>query len=168
MVIISGNTKLIFNLKQDAKRYFHEGVRNKYLFMLWLIINPGSRASIIYRIQQTFQSRSGIFFWFISILISSLNQFICGIEICVGCEIGPGMKILHPTGIVMGSGVIAGSNLTIAQCVTIGLRNPLQNDGIYPKLENDVFIGANSVILGSITISNKSIIPALSLIKTNL
>jgi serine O-acetyltransferase len=161
-------SNLLHNLRQDAARYFHDGVRNKYLFIIWLIVNPGSRASILYRIQQAFQSKPGVFFWFISILTSSVNHFICGIEICVGCEIGPGLKILHPTGIVLGSGVTAGSNLTIAQSVTIGLRNPLKSDGFYPQLGHNVFIGANSVLLGSITVSSNSIIPAFTLLKSDL
>ncbi|MGF1793559.1 hypothetical protein L4D21_23495 [Photobacterium profundum] len=72
--------------------------------------------------------------------------------------------IPHPIGIVIGkeNGVTIGEGCTIMQNVTIGVKNLNQKKG--PDIGNNVFIGANCVIVGDITIEDNVIIGAGSFI----
>lgn len=63
-------------------------------------------------------------------------------------------KIPHPIGIVIGksNGVSLGENCTIMQNVTIGVRKLGDKKG--PKIGDNVFLGASSVIVGDISIGD--------------
>jgi serine acetyltransferase len=69
-------------------------------------------------------------------------------------------KLPHPIGIVIGkeNGVSIGENCIIMQNVTIGVKRLGDVDG--PQIGDGVFLGANSVVIGSITIGDNVIIGA--------
>lgn len=69
--------------------------------------------------------------------------------------IGKGLKVFHPLGIVIGH-CIAGENLSVLQGVTIGEKNigEYKRDNICPHIGDNVTLGANSCILGGVTIVN--------------
>lgn len=72
----------------------------------------------------------------------------------------------HPVGIVIGMGVSVGSGCIIFQNATIGTKSLFQKD--YPTIGNEVIIGANSVIIGAITIGNNVIIGASTLVNEDV
>lgn len=102
-------------------------------------------------------------------IFSLLNFFAFGIEISVRCSIGPGLFLPHTQGTVIGAWSI-GANATIFQGVTLGSkeldfkysktsrpilgRNVLVGAGAKVlggiKIEDDVTIGANSVVLSDV------------------
>ena len=52
--------------------------------------------------------------------VSVLSRWMTGVEIYYSAEIGPGLKIIHGLGTVIGAGCRVGSHFTIYQGVTLG------------------------------------------------
>ncbi len=123
---------------------------------------PGFRAVYFYRIQKFFSS---IKLFRLELLVSNLNQFLTGAEICGGAFIDAPFIIRHPSGVVIGGGAIIGKRVIVLQGITIGQANVLEdfnNSG--PIIGDDVVIGANSSILGSIVVANGTKLGAHSLL----
>ncbi len=85
-----------------------------------------------------------------------------GIFIGESTQIGKGIQVPHPFGIVIGNGVIIGSNVVIYQHVTIGVKNRSNTDvnTAYAIIEDNVCIYAGAKILGNIIVGENSIIGA--------
>lgn len=89
-----------------------------------------------------------------------LVEWIFAVEIPWGVDIGGGLKLEHPTGIVIHPRVRIGSNVTIKQNVTIGIRgSKTDRDGV-PTVENFCVIGSAAQILGGISLGAGSQIGA--------
>lgn len=78
-----------------------------------------------------------------------------GLEIIVGSNIGGGLYIAHPIGTVIAAEEI-GENCSIIASVTIGMRN----EWVFPRIGNNVFIGAGARVLGDIRVGDNAIIGA--------
>jgi serine acetyltransferase len=90
-----------------------------------------------------------------------------GIDIMLGCEIGPGLRILHRAGIVIAHSARIGSNLTISQNTTIGACEADQASKIY--VGDNVDIGANSCIIGDeLRIGNNVTIGAMAFVDQDI
>lgn len=79
-----------------------------------------------------------------------------GAEISPFAQIGPGLCLMHSTGIVIGPSVRIGRGLRIYQNVTLG-------DGStpgQPVVGDDVTIGAGACVLGGITVGDRAVIGA--------
>ncbi|MBI6077502.1 serine acetyltransferase [Clostridium perfringens] len=88
-----------------------------------------------------------------------------GIHLGLNTKIEQGIKLPHPTSIVIGEGVEIGSNCTIYQNVTIGKkRGNLDTEYDYPKLMNGVTVFPGACIIGDIVIGENSIIAANSVV----
>ena len=66
-------------------------------------------------------------------------------------------------GVVINSKAVVGRNCIIAQNVTLAGK-----DGGAPILNNWVYVGANSIILGKVKIGNNAFIGALSLVNKDV
>lgn len=81
----------------------------------------------------------------------------------IGCllpytlTIGKGFYIGHLSGIIINPKVIIGDNVNIAQGVTIGQENRGKRKGT-PVIGNEVWIGANAVVVGKVKIGNNVLI----------
>ncbi len=74
-------------------------------------------------------------------------------------QIGEGFYLGHWGSLVINPDTIIGKNCNIAQGVTIGRQNRGKNEGS-PVIGDEVWIGANAVIVGAVTIgSNVLIVP---------
>ncbi|EGQ9294140.1 hypothetical protein BST55_12370 [Vibrio vulnificus] len=69
-------------------------------------------------------------------------------------------------GVVIHRNAIIGSNCTVSQNVTIG-RKKGKNEGV-PKIGNNVYIGANSVIFGNVSIGDNCIIGPCTLVNKSI
>ncbi len=78
-----------------------------------------------------------------------------GLEIKVGADIDGGLYIAHPIGTVIATDRI-GRNCTIIAAVTIGMRNTWA----FPRIGDNVFIGAGARVLGGITVGDNAVIGA--------
>ncbi len=69
----------------------------------------------------------------------------------------------HPIGIVIGSGAKIGSNVSIFQNVTLGR----DGSGQYPTIGDETRLFAGAVVVGGVTVSARSRVPANSVVNTN-
>ena len=99
------------------------------------------------------------------------NAILCHTQLrsLLTCDLAAPLPISthipHPYGVVIGYHVKIGENCTIRQGVTMGAV--VQREG-YPKIGNNVDVGANSVILGNIEIGTNSIIGAGSIVVNSI
>lgn len=80
-----------------------------------------------------------------------------GIEIDYPVQIGKGLFIAHPYGITINDKVVIGQNCNIHKGVTIGQENRGIRKGT-PTMGNNVWIGMNLTVVGSIHIGNDVLI----------
>lgn len=76
-----------------------------------------------------------------------------GIQIPYSTSIDKGFYIGHCGGVIVNCNAKIGKNVNIAQGVTIGATNRGEKIGV-PTIGNEVWIGANSVVVGNITIGD--------------
>jgi serine O-acetyltransferase len=81
-------------------------------------------------------------------------------------EIGPGLVLPHPTGIVVGDGVRLGRSVTLYQNVTLG--RPDAKTPVYPKLEDGVVVYAGAVVIGSVTIGRAATVAANAVVNRDV
>ncbi|HMR48172.1 MAG TPA: serine O-acetyltransferase [Arachnia sp.] len=97
----------------------------------------------------------------LALMLSSRILSISGAEVQPGAHIGPGLVLKHTTGVVVGERVVAGERLTLHQNSTLGDRTPY---GGQPVLGDDVTIGAGACVLGPITLGDRVIVAANSVV----
>lgn len=83
------------------------------------------------------------------VLVYRFWSVVCGAEIDLNCQIGGGLLIPHPNGIVIHPRVTIGPNCLLFQQVTLGAK-----DIGYPEIGGHVDIGAGAKVLGSITLGD--------------
>lgn len=147
----------------DAMRY---GYGDSFLSLIKCCIStPGARFMLLYRLSNSFKFFHPVGFF--SRLWYKRLQVKYGYQIPYSCTIGAGFFLGHYGNIVINSKVKIGENCNVAQGVTIGQVNRGKLKGV-PKIGNKVWIGANSVIVGNITIGNGVLIAPLSFVNTDI
>jgi putative colanic acid biosynthesis acetyltransferase WcaB len=101
----------------------------------------------------------------VRLLYKVLFQWVLGIDIPDQTKIGKGFDVYHGQGLIINSATIIGENVMVRQNTTIGNS---KGGGGAPVIENNVIIGANSVIIGEIVIGENSIIGAGSVVVKNV
>lgn len=92
-----------------------------------------------------------------------------GVYISEKSTIGKGLRLPHPTSIVIGEGVEIGADVTIYQSVTLGGR--AIGDwklGNYPKISDGCVIFAGSVIVGMVSVGQNCVIGANSVVISDI
>lgn len=124
-----------------------------------LLRSRGSQAMLLTRLGQ-WASDSG--FSLVAELLQRWTQFLFHVDISPEARIGPGLKLRHCHGVVVGSEARLGENVTLLQNVTIGKRfsgGPGRPDGM-ATVGDDVTIGAGAVLLGPVNVGPKAMIGA--------
>lgn len=97
----------------------------------------------------------------LSSLVKQLNQIVTGAEVAVQADIGCGVVLFHPNGVVVGPGARLGKNCVLQQGVTIGGAGGARRQGtVLTRLGDDVFVGAGARIIGEIEVGSGSIVGA--------
>ena len=117
-----------------------------------ILLYNGLHATIDYRIAHWFY-RHRLFF--IARAISQWSKMWTGIEIHPGATIGRRLVIDHGTGIVIGETAEIGDDCLLYQGVTLGGTGK-ESGKRHPTLGNNVMVGVNAAVLGSITIHDNS------------
>ena len=118
---------------------------------------PGFKTTVWMRICKKTKKIIPIFF--IARLKYRRLQIKYGIQIDYNLDIKGGFSINHFNGIVIHRNAIIGKNFNIRQNTTIGGTKK----GC-PKIGDNVFVGANAVIIGNVEIGNNCIIGAGSVV----
>lgn len=96
-------------------------------------------------------------------LIFSYYKRVYTSDINYRAEIGPGFSMYHVFGTTFGSAVKIGSNVTVVHGVTIAGKN-----NKYPKINDNVYVGAGACILGDVTIGSHAIIGANTVVTKDI
>lgn len=94
-------------------------------------------------------------------------EITTGISIPASSRIGHSFYIGHFGGIIINANAIIGNNCNISQGVTIGVSGRGEKRGT-PILGNEVYIGANAVVSGKITIGDNVLIGACTLVNDSI
>jgi serine O-acetyltransferase len=87
--------------------------------------------------------------------VKQLNQVITGADISPDTVIGPGLRIFHTSGVVIGPGVRIGANCTIQSDVVIGgTGGPIRGANGAPRIGDDVQLGSGAKVIGDLTIAD--------------
>lgn len=88
-----------------------------------------------------------------------LHRLFCGIaaiDLPYETIVGPGLAITHGWGLVVSPGARIGANCTLFHGATLGRKDEIDLAGNrrsgYPVIEDEVWIGAHAIIIGSLTI----------------
>lgn len=126
----------------------------KYLFF-----NASFRITFWFRIGSYLARQKGILFkllYGIVFLIHKHNQYLTGIQLPIGTQIGEGLCFAHFSCIVINSTALIGKNCTIYHGVTIGgVRGP---KGGAPIIGDNVVISSGAKIIGKVRIGNNVMI----------
>lgn len=90
-----------------------------------------------------------------------------GISIPASVQIGHSFYIGHFGGIILNGNAVIGNNCNISQGITIGVSG-LENRRGVPIIGDNVYIGANAIVAGKITIADNVLIGACSLVNTDV
>lgn len=134
-----------------------------------VISSSSLKLIILFRIGTFLKKQNRLFrplYWMI-VMLHRHYQYKTGIILPIGTQIGPGLHIMHFSGIVINPRSVIGENFTIMQCVTIGHIREGKNKGT-PVIGNNVVIGNNSSIIGNIKIGNNVMIGAGSVVTKDI
>lgn len=138
------------------KDFYRESGKWLSTFDIWMkCINPNLHFIYILRKAQQYKKKSvpGLFWR----LILRHYQIKYGFQIYPETQIGEGFYLGHWGSLVINPKTRIGKNCNIAQGVTIGQQNRGKSSGI-PVIHDGVWIGANAVIVGGITIGSNVLI----------
>jgi serine O-acetyltransferase len=117
---------------------------------------------VLIRLSQYLYSKN---FFRLSKLVSLINFQLFKLEVSSKTTIGKGLVIPHTLGIVLGAAKI-GRNVTIYQQVTVGAKHLDFNFAphLRPIIGDNVTLGSGCKVLGSVIVSDNSIVGANSVV----
>lgn len=145
-------------LRADLFRY--RGQTNWRAFLSAYLREPGFRFTYFLRKTADYSGRKkslGIFLYLYYRIQLNRYRFKYGFEISPTTSIGPGLYIGHFGGVVVSPQAVLGANVNIAHGVTLGAASRGPRTGA-PTLEDRVWVGANAVLVGKITIGHDALI----------
>ncbi len=171
----TGNGSILDRLRRDVGRYFSldsktgsPGLAEK-LFLL--ATKHGLKATAVYRFGAWVNDevRAPPLRYPLKLLYYSLDEVtsaLWGMHIDEGADIGGGLYVPHPNGVLIGPSKI-GTDCNVAAGVTIGKRADGRGEGV-PTLGDRVWIGTGSVLFGRIAVGDGATIGPLTVVGRNL
>jgi len=145
----------------DGKRY-----SNKYSEIIFFFIkNPEFRYLIYFRLASKYSKINLI--GLLSRILLNHSKGKYQIQIPINTKIGNGFHLNHFGNIIINQGVIIGENCNVSQGVTLGNVSRGKLKGC-PTIGDRVWIGANAVVVGKITIGNDVLIAPLSYVNFDI
>jgi len=145
-------------LRADLYRY--RGKADRRALLSAYLHEPGFRFTYYLRKVGFYSSRKkslGIFPYLYNRTMFHHYRFKYGFDISPSTDIGPGLYLGHFGGVVISPHAVLGSNVNINQGVTIGAASRGPRTGA-PTLEDRVWVGANAIIVGKVTIGHDALI----------
>jgi serine O-acetyltransferase len=141
----------------DPRRPGTAGVLPTVLTMRFL-------AAFLYRVS----ARAGSSVPVLGSVLKQVNHAITGADIAWSAQIGPGLVLWHPTGVVIGSGVVVGRDARVQQGITLGAARSRTGQDGDPVLGDEVYIGAGARVLGPIRVGDRTRIGANAVVLTDV
>ena len=151
-------SKLQQTLRADLFRY--RGQTSWRAFLSAYLREPGFRFTCYLRKTTYYCGRKNPFALFAYLYYRiqlHRYRFKYGFDISPTTSIGPGLYIGHFGGVVVSPQAVLGANVNIAHGVTIGAASRGPRTGS-PTLEDRVWVGANAILVGKITIGHDALI----------
>jgi serine O-acetyltransferase len=108
------------------------------------LIKVKSLAVIIFRVSQLAGRRSAA----AGALIKQFNHVLTGADIDHRATVGPGFRLPHPTGVVIGGQTVLGARCIVQTCVTLG-----DAKGTSPRIGDNTIIAPGARIFGAVEIA---------------
>lgn len=139
----------------DLDLYRYEGDRSRKLAvkLRYLLFTPGYQFTYFFRKASLAKNPISGLFWKVCHRLCMLQTQI---QIPVGTEIGPGLRISHFGAIVVNPDAKIGKNFSIAQGALIGSAQG-RKAGV-PVIGDNVIMSANSIVIGGVTIGDYAMI----------
>ena len=156
------NGQSVRSLLREDWRHLQELGGSDRPLRFWKLVSPRFAHIVLIRLSLS-AKRKG---WTVlAKLFSFLLYFGFRVELNTNAEIGPGLVLPHPMGIVIGAHHI-GARVLIYQNVTLGAKSPdiAYDPSLRPHLCDNVTIGSGAVIVGGVRIGNGSAVAANSLV----
>ena len=127
--------------------------------VLFFLTNSSFRFVVLIRVARRLWHAG---FKIIASVLRRIIFFFYGAEISQAVTVGPGIRIPHPQGIIIGGHTVLGANVHIAQYCTIGGNfGKKDSDGrSFPVIGDNVMILAGSLVGGPVHVGDGSIIGA--------
>ena len=143
---------MLDNLKADTRRLKESKTKGAPWYVLEsLLFDNGYQAVFLHRIAHWFKAHRWPFF---GPLFGRLNLFLTGCDIAPAAEIGPGLRITHGQGLVIGAWAKLGAQCHLLQGVTLGAPSGRRIQEM-PTLGDEVYMAAYSAAIGDIRIGNR-------------
>jgi serine O-acetyltransferase len=141
-------------------------------FFVIVFFTQGFWAILQYRVAHVIHTKLKwqlfrLLFKAITLLWQKIIEITTGISIPASATIGHSFYIGHFGGIIINANVVIGDNCNISQGVTIGVSGQGAKRGV-PFIGNSVYIGANAVVVGKITVGNNVLIGACSMVNSSV
>jgi serine O-acetyltransferase len=151
-------SKLWQTLRADVYRY--RGLATRGAVISAYLHEPGFRYTYYLR-KVAFYGPKKKSLWIFAYAYNRIQlhiyRFRYGFDISPTTSIGPGLYIGHFGGVTISPQAVLGANINIAQGVTIGAASRGPRTGA-PTLEDRVWVGANAIIVGKISIGHDALI----------
>jgi serine acetyltransferase len=161
-------------LRGDIAKLFsdhgtHEGRPTVGKVIGRVLTRPGPLALVLYR----FSHRLWVAGWHtVAELVWRVNLFLTGADIHPGSEIGPGLRVTHTSGLVIGRGVRIGANVTILHEVTLGGAGKAFFDATFtdgfPVIGDDTMLMVGAKVLGPVIVGKGCYVGANAVLTRDL
>jgi serine O-acetyltransferase len=155
-----GFRDLVFS---DLVRYRPDVRPSWPAYVVKAVSNPGLIASVILRAQQIAVRRGRTRLAF---LLRTIGLILVSADFVPGMDVGPGLLMPLPNGIVIGNGLRVGANVTLGGGVTAGVKQPdtpPEDDG-FPTVCDGAIVLANAVLVGPVTVGRYAQVGANSVL----
>lgn len=145
-------------VRADAEAHFERPART-YEIVGAVLLTRGVQAAMLYRLSRLAHQHH---LKPLALLLCRISQLLFQVDIDPRAVIGPGLRLRHCQGVVIGSEAVIGRNCTLFHQVTIGKRfsgGPDRPDGM-ATIGDGVMIGAGAKILGPVHVPSASVIGA--------
>lgn len=126
-------------------------------------LNPGFAVVTLYRVMRWGRVRGGALGRLVSILAWRRIVQGYGCYIDPTAVIGPGLRLPHPVGIVIGADTVIGADVTLYQHVTFGRRNA--DEARYPRVGDRATVYAGATVIGGITLGDGATVAAGAVVR---
>jgi serine O-acetyltransferase len=153
------------NLVADTRR-LRELKRKRFPWYVLesLLFENGYQAVVLHRLAHWFKRRGIPFF---GPFFNRFSLWLTGVDIAPAAEIGPGLRIGHGVGLVIGGAARIGRNAFLLHGVTIGAPGATRLEEM-PTVGDDVFIGAGATLIGPIVVGDGAVIGASALVTSDV